>query len=115
MKEPRVRGRLRTDGGLRMVGEDGSVTIEAAAELMGIDVRVIREWLAIGSLRIERRGDEEVVHLGQVRKLFRSPMASGSAGSRRGALRVLRRDTRADAEGVAWLQELARERTAAGS
>ena len=34
-----------------MVGEDGSVTIEAAAELMGIDVRVIREWSAIGSLR----------------------------------------------------------------
>jgi predicted site-specific integrase-resolvase len=42
-----------------MVGEDGSVTIEAAAELMGIDVRVIREWSAIGSLRIgtsRRRG-----------------------------------------------------------
>ena len=34
-----------------MVGEDGSVTIEAAAELMGIDVRVIREWSAIGHFR----------------------------------------------------------------
>ena len=98
-----------------MVGEDGSVTIEAAAELLGIDVRVIREWAALGSLRIEYRGDDEVVHLGQVRTLFRSPMGSGSTVSRRGALRVLRRDTRTDAEGVAWLQELARERTAAGS
>ena len=57
-----------------MVGEDGSVTIEAAAELMGIDVRVIREWSAIGSLQIERRGDEEVVHLGQVKALVRSPL-----------------------------------------
>ena len=63
-----------------MVGEDGSVTIEAAAELMGIEVRVIREWSAIGSLQIERRGDEEVVHLGQVRTLARS--AAGSWGKR---------------------------------
>jgi hypothetical protein len=98
-----------------MVGEDGSVTIEAAAELMGIDVRVIREWAAIGSLQIEYRGDDEVVHLGQVRTLFRSPMGSEDAGSRRGALRVLRRDTRTDAESIAGLQELARERTAAGT
>jgi hypothetical protein len=98
-----------------MVGEDGSVTIEAAAELLGIDVRVIREWAGLGSLRIEYRGDDEVVHLGQVRTLFRSPMDSGSAGSRRGALRVLRRDTKTDAESIAGLQELARERSAAGS
>lgn len=99
-----------------MVGEDGSVTIEAAAELMGIDVRVIREWSAIGSLQIERRGDEEVVHLGQVRTLVRSPLRSGEgAEPRRGALRLLLRDTRTDAESIAGLQELARERSAAGS
>ena len=99
-----------------MVGEDGSVTIEAAAELMGIDVRVIREWSAIGSLQIERRGDEEVVHLGQVRTLVRSPLGFGeSAEPRRGALRVLLRDTRTDAKSIAGLQELARERSAAGS
>jgi hypothetical protein len=99
-----------------MVGEDGSVTIEAAAELMNIEVRVIREWSAIGSLQIERRGDEEVVHLGQVRALVRSPLGS-SAGveSRRGALRMLLRDTRTDTESIAGLQELARERTAAGA
>jgi hypothetical protein len=96
-----------------MVGEDGSVTIETAAELMNIDVRLIREWSAIGSLQIERRGDEEVVHLGQVRLLLRSGSGE-SAEPRRGALRVLLRDTRTDTEGVAWLQELARERSAAG-
>jgi DNA-binding transcriptional MerR regulator len=99
-----------------MVGQDGSVKIEAAAELMGIDVRVIREWSAIGSLRIERRGDEEVVHLDQVRALIRSPLGSGAGVEpRRGALRMLLRDTRTDTESIAGLQELARERTAAGA
>jgi DNA-binding transcriptional MerR regulator len=99
-----------------MVGEDGSVTIEAAAELMNIEVRVIREWSAIGSLQIERRGDEEVVHLGQVRALIRSPLGSGAGVEpRRGALRMLLRDTRTDTESIAGLQELARERTAAGA
>ena len=97
-----------------MVGEDGSVTIEAAAELMNIEVREIREWAAIGSLQIERRGDEEVVHLGQVRMLLRSG-SGGSTEPRRGALRVLLRDNRTDSESIAWLQELARERTAAGT
>lgn len=97
-----------------MVGENGSVTIEAAAELAGIDVRLIREWSAIGSLQIERRGDEEVVHLGQVRALVRSPMGpGGGVRPRRGALRVLIRDSRIATEGIADLQELARERTAA--
>ena len=99
-----------------MVGEDGSVTIEAAAELMNIEVRVIREWSAIGSLQIERRGDEEVVHLSQVRALIRSPLGSGAGVEpRRGALRMLLRDTRTDTESIAGLQELARERTAAGA
>jgi hypothetical protein len=99
-----------------MVGEDGSVTIDAAAELLHIDVRTIREWSAIGSLQIERRGDEEVVHLGQVRALVRSPLGSGeSTEPRRGALRVLLRDARADAESIAGLQQLARERTAAST
>ena len=99
-----------------MVAQDGSVTIDAAAELLHIDVRTIREWSAIGSLQIERRGDEEVVHLGQVKALVRSPLGSGGGvGPRRGALRVLLRDTRTDTESIAGLQELARERTAAGT
>jgi hypothetical protein len=112
MVERRV-GRTEDSG---MVGEDGSVTIETAAELMNIEVRVIREWSAIGSLQIERRGDDEVVHLGQVRALVRSPLGSGaSVEPRRGTLRVLLRDTRTDTESIAGLQELARERTAAGA
>jgi hypothetical protein len=115
-EKPMVEGTGRMDGGLRMVAEDGSVTIEAAAELMGIDVRVIREWSAIGSLHIEYRGNDEVVHLGQVRALVRSPLGSGeSTEPRRGALRVLLRDAKADAESIAGLQQLARERTAAST
>ena len=96
-----------------MVGGDGTVTIEVAAELMNVEVRAIREWAAIGSLEIERRGDEEAVHLGQVKTLARSPLGSQGGGeSRRGTLRVLLRDAKTDTESIAGLQELARERSA---
>lgn len=99
-----------------MVGEDGSVTIEVAAELMNIEVRTIREWSAIGSLQIERRGDEDVVHLGQVRVLARSPMApGGGVETHPGALRELLREATVDTESLAGLQELARERSASGN
>jgi hypothetical protein len=98
-----------------MVGEDGSVTIEVAAELMSIELRTIREWSAIGLLRIERRGDDEVVHLGQVKALARSPMApGGGAETHPGALRELLREATVDTESLAGLQELARARSAAG-
>lgn len=95
-----------------MVGEDGSISIESAAELMNIEVREIRRWSAIGSLQIERRGDMEVVHLGQVRALARSPIAMGDRKeARRGALRALLREAKAvDAQSVAGLQALARAR-----
>lgn len=99
-----------------MVGEDGSVTIEVAAELMNIEVRTIREWSSIGSLQIERRGDEDVVHLGQVKVLARSPMApDGGAETHPGALRELLRGATVDTESLAGLQELARERSASGN
>lgn len=39
------------------MGEDGSVTIESAAELLNVEVRAIRQWSAIGLLQIERRGE----------------------------------------------------------
>jgi hypothetical protein len=98
-----------------MVGEDGSVTIEVAAELMNIEVRTIREWSAIGSLQIERRGDEEVVHLGQVKALARSPMAPGGGPETHpGALRELLREATVDPQSLAGLQELARSRSADG-
>jgi hypothetical protein len=97
-----------------MVGNDGSVAIETAAELMQLEVRTIRQWSAIGSLRIDRRGDTEVVHLGQVQALARSGMAPSGRSSRRGALRsLLREATMVDTRSVAGLQELARERAAA--
>ena len=96
-----------------MVGQDGSVTIETAAKLMHLEVREIRRWSAIGSLHIERFGDEEMVHLSQVKALTRSPMASaGPPESRDGVLRGLLREPKtADTESVTGLQELARERS----
>ncbi len=98
-----------------MVGEDGSVTIEIAAELMNIEVRTIREWSAIGSLQIERRGDSEVVHLGQVKALARSPIGpDGGTETHPGALRELLREATVDPQSLAGLQELARERSMAG-
>ena len=45
-QESYCRSTTPMDGGARMVGEDGSVTIEVAAELMSIEVRAIREWSA---------------------------------------------------------------------
>jgi hypothetical protein len=98
-----------------MLGEDGSVPIESAAELMHIEVRAIRQWSAIGSIEIERRGDVELVHLGQVQALARSPVAVGEGTEiRRGGLRGLLREAKAvDARSVAGLQALARERETA--
>ena len=98
-----------------MLGEDGSVTIESAAQLLNIEVRAIREWSAIGSIQIDRRGDVELVHLGQVRALARSPVALGDRKeTTRGGLRgLLRGAGTVDAQSVAGLQALARERETA--
>jgi hypothetical protein len=95
-----------------MVGEDGTVTIESPAELMNVEVRAIRQWSAIGSLQIERRGNAELVHLGQVKALARSPIVIGDRKeNQRGGLRALLREaTPVDAQSVAGLQALARER-----
>jgi hypothetical protein len=95
-----------------MVGEDGTVSIESAAELMRVEVRAIRQWSAIGSLQIERRGDVELVHLGQVKALARSPIAIGDRKEiQRSGLRGLLREAKpVDAQSVAGLQALARER-----
>jgi hypothetical protein len=95
-----------------MVGEDGTVSIESAAELMRVEVRAIRQWSAIGSLQIERRGDVELVHLGQVKALARSPIAIGDRKEilRSGLRGLLREAKPVDAQSVAGLQALARER-----
>ena len=98
-----------------MLGDDGSVPIESAAELMHIEVRAIREWSAIGSIEIERRGDVELVHLGQVKALARSAVGAGDGSEiPRGGLRgLLRGAGTVDAQSVAGLQALARERETA--
>jgi hypothetical protein len=97
-----------------MAGQYGTVTIESAAELMNVDVRSLRQWSAIGSLDIERRGDDEFVHLGTVQALLRSGIVPGRQDARRGALRGLLREAKSvDSQSVAGLQELARERAAA--
>lgn len=95
-----------------MMREDGSVTIESAAELLNVEVRAIRQWSAIGSLQIERRGDVELVHLAQVKALARSSIVTGDrTENRRGGLRALLREaTPVDAPSVSGLQALARER-----
>ena len=95
-----------------MVGEDGSATIESAAELLNVEVGTIRQWSAIGSLQIERQGDVELVHLGQLRALARSPIVTGDRGeNQRGGLRALLREaTPVDAQSLAGLQASARER-----
>lgn len=53
-------------------GEHVSVTVEAAARLVDVDVATIRHWSEIGSLEIERRGDMDVVRLDQVKALANS-------------------------------------------
>lgn len=68
-----------------MVGDAGSVRIEVAAELMNIEVRAIKEWSAIGSLQIERRPSSEVVYLGRVKALARSPSRTGRRGDAPGS------------------------------
>lgn len=95
-----------------MVGEDGSVTIESAAERLNVEVKEIRQWSAIGSLQVERRGDVEPVHLGQVKALAHSPIVTGDRKeNRRGGSRTLLREaTPVDAQSVAGLQALTRER-----
>jgi hypothetical protein len=94
-----------------MLGKDGSVPIESAAELMHIEVRAIREWSAIGSIEIERQGDVELVHLGQLKALAHSAVGVGDRNESQGDLRVLLRGAgTVDAKSVAGLQALARER-----
>ena len=98
-----------------MLGKDGSVPIESAAELMHIEVRAIREWSAIGSIEIERQGDVELVHLGQVKALAHSAVGDADRSEiQRGGLRgLLRGAGTVDAQSVAGLQALARERETA--
>lgn len=89
-----------------------SVTIEAAARLVDVDVSTIRYWSDIDLLEIEQRGDMDVVRLDQVRALTGSSAPKAGPTSTRGAsLRALLRDApRVESVSVARLQELVREK-----
>ena len=92
-----------------ILGKYASVTIDAAARLVDVDVATIRHWSDVGSLEIERRGDMEVVRLDQVRQLTNSSRVGASA--RHGSLRALLRDTeKVESLSVAGLQQHVREK-----
>jgi hypothetical protein len=102
------------DGSERMVGRYASVTVEAAARSVDVDVDRIRHWSDVGALEIQRRGHTDLVRLDQVRALATSArMGTDSAST--GSLRALLRDAaEIESESVSRLQELAREKAGHG-
>jgi hypothetical protein len=92
-----------------MPSRSASVTIQAAADLAGVDVGQIRRWAAIDGLEIQRRGHEETVVLDRVMALSASARRRGSSSDRDG-LRARLADARIQNPSVSGLQELARGR-----
>ena len=93
----------------RTLGKYASVTIEAAARLVDVDVATIRHWSDVGSIEIEQRGDMDVVRLDQVRQLTNTSRAG--AGTRHGSIRALLRDAeRVESLSVSALQQHVREK-----
>jgi hypothetical protein len=93
--------------------KNASVTVEAAARLVDVDVATIRHWSDIGALEIERRGDMDVVRLDQVKVLTTSSRLAGAErrGKWGGSMRSLLRDaTKIESVSVAGLQQLVREK-----
>jgi hypothetical protein len=72
----------------RSLGKNASVTVEAAARSVDVDVETIRHWSHVGSLEIEQRGDMDVVRLDRVRILSDTSKV-GARGARHGLLRAL--------------------------
>ena len=54
-----------------MWARGAGVTVEAAAELAGVDVAAVRRWQALGLLSVELRGSIEAVPLRQLEVLMR--------------------------------------------
>ena len=99
----------------RSLGKNASVTIEAAARLVDVDVATLRHWSDIGSLEIVQRGDMDVVRLDRVRMLT-DPSKVGTHGTRHGLLRALLKDApKTETPSVIVLQELAREKAGISS
>jgi DNA-binding transcriptional MerR regulator len=98
-----------SDGLERSLGKNASVTVEAAARLVNVDVATIRHWSDVGLIEIEQRGDMDVVRLDRVRVLT-DPSRAGR-GTRHGSLQALLRDApRTETPSVVVLQELVREK-----
>jgi hypothetical protein len=92
-----------------MLVKDASVPIHAAAELLNIEVRAIRQWSAAGVLDLQVHGDVESVRLDAIRAL--AGTSRRSSASRRGeALRARLRGVPIATLDITGLQELARER-----
>jgi hypothetical protein len=90
-----------------MIVEDAAVPIHAAAELLNIEVRAIRQWSAAGVLDIQLEGDMEVVRFAEVRALAGTTWRS--LENRRGeALRSRLRGAPVATLDITGLQELAR-------
>jgi hypothetical protein len=88
----------------RTLGKYASVTIEAAARLVDVDVATIRHWSDVGSIEIEQRGDMDVVRLDQVRQL--TTTSRKEARTRHGSLRALLRDAeKVESLSVSGLQQ----------
>lgn len=112
-----VYGGFMADRFERTLGKYASVTVEAAARWVGVDVARIRHWSDAGSLEIQQRGDMEVVRFDQVRALA-TAARMGTEGTRagNGSLRALLRDTaKIESVSVSLLQELAREKAGSPS
>ena len=73
----------------------GSVTLEVAASLAGVDVGQIRDWAAIDGLVIEQRGRIETVLLDRVIALSTAARRRRQ-GSGRDALRARLADARSN-------------------
>jgi hypothetical protein len=98
----------------RSLGKNASVTVEAAARLVDVDVEMIRHWSDVGSLEIEQRGDMDVVRLDRVRIL--TDTSKVRRGARDGLLRALLKDApKIETPSVVVLQELAREKAGSAS
>jgi hypothetical protein len=103
-------GSAMTDGFGRNLSKYTSVTVEAAARLVNVDVATIEHWSEVGSIEIEQRGDMDVVRLDQVRQL--SDSSRVGARTRHGSLRALLRDAEPiESPSVVGLQELVRAKS----
>ena len=91
------------------IDKHASVTVDAAAQLAGVDEASIRRWSETGSLKIRRLGDMEVVRLDEVHALKGPARTEPRTG--RAALRKRLRGATTETLSVTDLQDQARGRS----